>query len=1015
MSPARAMDGSPLAKRRRKNEDDNDPYMDVQVIQDAELNRDSLCLPSIKVALDSIISQVKTSEEKKKQMEQVLHDVKTSLDSIPKKPKPFSFECSALQHTFRAAAKGMKPKEMFYSDDYQQLSLQCTPPTSVRVIGGFMLGYSSNALDVLIEMPSSLFHERDYLNYKYHDKRLLYLTYIARHFIKSEKGKWTNISLFGRCLNDDRSKPTLTLSPVGVPEIVIRLIPTYADGVFEKERLAQNRRNVRPQGDSSVVNDVTEATVMYNTSVLVDATLEQTLKLLHSTLSNVSSLRDTMVLLEAWRIRHRLFNSNFYFAAVIHDLISRGATPVRASREHLLRSVLTSIRSGILKSVSLGGIRVGLCLEDSLLQRAAISAAAALRTMESSFLAEDPWYGVVPYLFATARGTKCSPRPLSTCFDGFINVFMKEGSPTDNENVRKLLKRALFDTNRLRRLESVGGGHFAFSINSFDDVCRKVDLKPSGWDANSFKQFWGSKSSLRRFKDGKIVEALIWTGGLSTLNEIVEYVVSKHLGDEVKSKVVFDDIDKAAGMSKMDEESARAIATFNQLASMLRSLEGLPLDILAVHASAPHLRRCGAYAIRPSSKNKFIQVLNVIATFESSGAWPDDAVAISAAKAAFYTALKSKLAERGIIAQATISFVDIQLADFVFRLRIRVDKEKVLLSKYPSQTDALMWVTETAVRHHVNIRDVKSPVMGRVARLAKRWLNSHMLFSSMGDRADELVEVLVASVLTNPGAPVPKSSFRAFCQFLHLLAEFPWEVCPLTVPLRNLNIADEQEEEAEGRIESEARDLRISAQKRFAEDGCAMDVYCEANEEGEAIPWFPKSHSPEAVVLRRIRETARASLNFVEDWLQRGCSESLETVFSPSTDEFDAVFELNTKHIPFHKDSTLGALRTHGRSTNLHSWLADFDPMSILMKELSDRFDKYALFMMRINGGCELCVVWRPVVFKATKFSLRDAPFRVPTEDGKEGEIYISIEQLVSDIRRIGGDLITGVRLKESP
>ncbi|CAN8074953.1 unnamed protein product [Agarophyton chilense] len=1011
MSPARATDRIPVNKRRRKNEEE-DPYMDIQVVQDAELNSEALCSPSIAVALDAVISQRKVPEEKKKQMEQVLHNVKASLDNISKKEKRIAFNSSLLRNTFEAAAKGVNPEGKFHSDGFRELSMQCTPPTRVRVVGAFLLGYASNVLDVLIEMPSNLFHERDYINYKYHDKRLLYLVYIARHFIKSEREKWTDLCLFGKCFNGDTRKPTLMLSPVEISGVTVRLIPTYADGVFEKERLAEDRKNVRRKGDSSVVSDVSEATTMYNASILVDSTLEQTLKLLHPTLSKVSCLRDTMLLLEAWRIRHRLFDSNFYFAVVIHDIISRGAAPVRASREHLLRCVLTAIRGGILKSMSVSGVRIGSCLEDSILHRATISASAALKTIESKSLAEDPWHGVVSYLFATARGTKCAPRPLSTFFDGFIKVSLKEGSSVDEDMVRKVLRSALFDTKRLNRLECVGQGLFGFSITSFEDALRKVDIRPSQWDAHSFKHFWGSKSSLRRFKDGKIVEALIWTGGLPTLSEIVEYIVSKHFGSEARCTVVFDDIDDAAGMLTDDESSPKAIATFNHLASTLRSLEGLPLSIIGVHATSPHLRRCGPYAIRPSFQNKFIQAMNIIASFESSGAWPDDAVAVSAAKAAFYVTLKTKLAERGIVAQATISYVDIQLGEFVFRLRIRVEKEKELLSKNPHQADALEWVTETAVRHHVNVRDVESPLMGRVARLSKRWLNSHMLFSQMGDRADELIEVLVASILTNSSAPVPKSSFRAFCQFLHFLSEFPWEVCPLTVLLGNKHSVDEQSESTDERIENDSRDLRLSAQKRFAEDGCAMDVYCDLDENGEALGWFTRLHSPEAVIVRRIRDTAKASLGFLEKWLRDCGSNTIDTVFSPCTDDFDVVFKLNTKHVPFHKSSTFGTFRVQGRSTSLHSWLVDFDPMAILLKDLSDRFGRYALFMMRMYGGTELFVVWRPTVFKPTKLSLREAPYRIPVENGKESKMNLSIKQLVSDIQRVGGDLITDVHIK---
>ncbi|PXF41595.1 Nucleolar protein 6 [Gracilariopsis chorda] len=1012
MSPARLLDKSPPAKRRKKNAVGEDNHMDIQALQDAELNRDSLCSPGIAIAIDSIISQRKTSEERRRDMEQVLQDVKSSLESIPTKTKKMSFNSSQTRNTFRVAAKGVHLESVFRSENYTELSIECTPPKRVRVVGGFTLGYSSNAIDVTLEMPSDIFHERDYLNYHYHDKRLLYLTYIARYFIKSEAEKWTSICLMGRCLNGDKLKPTLSLSRGGEPGITVRLIPTYADGLFDKDRLGSDRKNVRQHGESSVVKNMSEATAMYNTSIMIDGTLEVTLKSFHKTLSQVSSLRDTMLLLEAMRIRHRLFDSNFYFAAVLHDIITRGAAPVRASREHLLRCTLTAIRRGILKSLTISGVQIGLSLGESALQRTAIVAGTALRTLESKAMAEDPWYGVVPYLFAAARGTKCGPRPLSTLFDGFIKVSRSEGCIPDSDVVLKVLRRALLETKRVIRLEMIDTGLFGFFITSFHDVCRKVDTRPASWDASLFKSFWGSKSALRRFKDGKIVEALIWSGGLCTLNEIVQYAVRKHLGSDVVSKVILGDLDKAAGMLQADEVSSSAIATFNELASLLRSLEGLPLSILSVHATSPHLRRCGAYAIRPSARSKFVQSLDIVATFESSGAWPDDAVAISAAKAGFYVALKSKLGERGISAQATISFVDIQVGGFVFRLRIRVDKEKELLAGRTGELDELVWVTETVIRHHDNIRDVESAIMGRVARLVKRWLNCHMLLSQMGDRSEELIEVLVASVLSQSTTPVPKSSFRAFCQFLHILAEFPWEVCPVTVALGNEESSGvDKYDDGERRRENELIEMRMSAQNQFAELGCAMSVFCELDDDGNAVSWFSKAHCADAVIVRRIRETAKASLQFIETSLLKNGSEEYGTIFTASTEVFDVAFELDVGQMAFHKPSDSRALRVSGGGVGLDSLLVGFDVTSVLMRELSERFGKYALFMMRMHGGSAIYVVWKPIVYKNVKFSLREAPFRV-VEDGAGREMKMCTRQLLAEMRYVGGDLITGVRVK---
>lgn len=43
--------------------------------------------------------------------------------------------------------------------------------------------------------------------------------------------------------------------------------------------------------------------------------------------------------------------------------------------------------------------------------------------------------------------------------------------------------------------------------------CRLVDIGPAADDgkaAAKFQAFWGNKSELRRFQDGKISEAVVW-------------------------------------------------------------------------------------------------------------------------------------------------------------------------------------------------------------------------------------------------------------------------------------------------------------------------------------------------------------------------------------------------------------------------------------------------------------------------------------------------------------------------
>ncbi|CAM9915213.1 unnamed protein product, partial [Choristocarpus tenellus] len=56
---------------------------------------------------------------------------------------------------------------------------------------------------------------------------------------------------------------------------------------------------------------------------------------------------------------------------------------------------------------------------------------------------------------------------------------------------------------------------------------RVVDKGPPAEDtqgATKFRQFWGDKSELRRFKDGSIVEAVVWKGQGALKHRVVEEV-----------------------------------------------------------------------------------------------------------------------------------------------------------------------------------------------------------------------------------------------------------------------------------------------------------------------------------------------------------------------------------------------------------------------------------------------------------------------------------------------------------
>lgn len=1000
MAPGRPDSGERPSKRQRTPLTDGQ-YAELEVVQSAQRKGDALGDPALSAALDKLIASRRDSDSVRKSVENVLKLVKSSLDSLPKK-KTMQVDNAITRNTLRKVARGVKLDSLFRAEQFEQLSVVCKPPTKVNVVGSFLLGYSSGSVaDVTVEMASDIFHSKDYLNYRYHDKRLVYLIYIARHFVKMEGDKWPVVSLTTSHLNDDITKPVLCVSHADTPDVTIRLIPTYAEGVFEKSRLAENRCNIRLAGDSSVVNDPMKATALYNTSIAMDSTLIISLQTLHAAAIAVSAFSDTVLLLCAWCYRHRLRMGNFFMATVLAELISKGSVPPRASREHMFRCALRFIARGMLKELKVSGLRLCAGMDEGLLKRCEVVASDALFIIESKIAVEDPWFGIMPYLFATARGSKCFPKPLSTLFDGFVCISRNEKTTGPSEkDLLVVLNRALVDTGRATRIECLTRDLFGLTLKSEGDSFRKVDTRPEGWDTTSFKKFWGEKAGLRRFKDGRIIESLVWSGGLETLNDITDYACRRHFGEAFAVKVIIGNLEVAAGCDGLDTTASRAIAAFDELASVLRSLEGLPLSIRVLHATSPHLRRCGAFSIRPDAQTRYINPLDIVASFESSAAWPDDSVAISAAKAAFYVALQTTLAGRGVSARATISFVDISLGGFVFRLRIRVDKEKKLLPLNSEQASTLIWETESRVRHQDKIAYVGNPMMGSVVRLAKRWLNSHLLLSQMGDRGEELIEVIVASIMSKRRLSRRKSAIGYFCQFLHILAEFPWEVCPLAVFLENPEKAmadNEMHGEEQARFFS-------SVQERYNShlDGeMFFAIYHARNKSGDDVEtWFSTPHNPERVIAERIVATARSSLMFIETHLTAPeKAPSLSTIFATPTNAFDVILKLHDRMTPY--GTSKGPFRGHGKP------YVGIDPVVRLRDELEKCLGGFALFLIERAGRAEIFVVWRPSAREGVKFSLREAPFRTP----EEGKLVACREEMVAEMRRIGHGLIREVFL----
>lgn len=140
-------------------------------------------------------------------------------------------------------------------------------------------------------------------------------------------------------------------------------------------------------------------------------------------------------------------------------------------------------------------------------------------------------------------------------------------------------------------------------------------------EAEDFRQFWGSKSELRRFQDGSITEACVWgtlTSAMSDKRLICKHIVAHllnhhfeidmkqvtYIGDELDSAFRLHSAYKKYKGSETNAEnlSIPVIKTFDELAKYMRSLNSLPISITSILGKSPVFRYCELNPILPVAR-----------------------------------------------------------------------------------------------------------------------------------------------------------------------------------------------------------------------------------------------------------------------------------------------------------------------------------------------------------------------------------------------------------------------------
>lgn len=448
---------------------------------------------------------------------------------------------------------------------------------------------------------------------------------------------------------------------------------------------------------------------------------------------------------------------------------------------------------------------------------------------------------------------------------------------------------------------------------------RIVDQGPSAEDEAAcaeFRAFWGEKSELRRFKDGQILESVVWElsseGGLGQQrNKIVAQVVRYILGS--RHGIPASDVEIFAGT--MDhlivepEGLRRAIyledsvasskgfgnimGVYDALVKDLTGLADLPLAISSVSPSSPGLRYSTVFTPSPRrlkefgrfpASTKYIEIHDIILTMESSGRWPDDLEGVQKIKAAFLARIAEGLSSLHTIVTAQLAFdlsarpiddnVSLEIltsSGYAFRARIFYERSLLLLRSRaqklglsdPDQDLSRIHHNERfihAPRHHAAIATLQhhftsySPTV----RLVKRWFSAHMLSPYFDD---PILELFVVSVFLDSSASFepPASGPTGLARVMEKLATWKWKEEFLVVPMYTFSIATTSGRRADFPTAKKA-EAKIAFEERRAnnmgmDEGGAWFIATEEDVEGKV--WGRKIGK---VVAGRVKGLAKATL-----------------------------------------------------------------------------------------------------------------------------------------------------------
>lgn len=572
-------------------------------------------------------------------------------------------------------------------------------------------------------------------------------------------------------------------------------------------------------------------------------------------------------------------------------------------------------------------------------------------------------------------------------------------------------------------------------------------------EAIEFRSFWGEKSQLRRFKDGDVCEAVVWSDSKVAVSkkrciirDIVHYVFLHKLSISSEKFIYIADQAESVlenpflvpiGFDYGTGEAASlcCIDNFNDVGKLIRQLEGLPLTVSSVQGISPVLRY--ADVIPPLSRthvdNKkqkktkgncimaptdeemkiapgLVEPIEGVLQFASSGKWPNELNAVRRMITAFYINLAARLnRDCNLTSQPFVDHIDIMKNGFVFRFRIYYPGELSLIKK-ELMPDGMIRYRDTEESLNLERSMVQLPTLtsslhglsaqypsyGPTCCLAKRWLRSQLIdnfhFPEM------CIELLVASYFLQP------EPFKVTCQptigllhFLRKLATTDW--------FREFIVINFNNDIPKDHISS--LECSIASQQKMSSRP-AMLLVTPYDLDGTA--WTKES--PSFTILARLMHLSRKALDIAEEsLLKNGTVDNFKQIFRPSLEKYDILIRLRNIMNPLRHmavDAKMAKIYSlEPPADNEKIPVVGLNPVQELLNVLRDSYSEYALFFHDTYGGNVIGVVFKPNVFTKIDFKVTNVNGRKLLKSSNSiKQVEFDLDAFIEDINIQGGFIV---------